>query len=194
MAPHTCRKLTVEECWRLDAADVVASAVVDASGTFFGDWPDVSLPAPTRCVIPNLGNPERVLFEIFPAHDGFERDAPVQLVVRRNQFGQRRWFRCVCTRLVAALYVTPDGPRRLRCRTCHDLSYRSRQRSDKRVYYYRRNRREAWRALNRPGLSIGEMFLIVRAFRPTKRELPRPLPFALNFATASAICLSVSAS
>jgi hypothetical protein len=52
------------------------------------------------------------------------------------------WLRCPkCDRRVVALYALP-GERRLACRHCHDLTYQSRQVSDKRLAYYRTHPKE----------------------------------------------------
>ena len=58
-----------------------------------------------------------------------------------NFGGKRPWFICPgrdCGRRVAKLYMPPSAKYYL-CRHCHDLSYRSRQRWDKRVAFYRQH-------------------------------------------------------
>lgn len=47
--------------------------------------------------------------------------------------GQRFWFLCQCGRRVGRLYL-PPAEKVFRCRTCYNLTYRSTQTHDQRVY------------------------------------------------------------
>src|SRR6185369_10508511 len=70
----------------------------------------------------------------------------VRLVTTQpNYGGVRWWFVCplttrgqACNRRVMKLYLPPNG-HYFGCRHCYDLTYRSRQQSDKRVAWLRRN-------------------------------------------------------
>lgn len=52
--------------------------------------------------------------------------------------GKRYWFQCDCGRRVGRLYLAP-GEMVFRCRICHDLTYESARRHDKRVYDLAKN-------------------------------------------------------
>jgi hypothetical protein len=53
--------------------------------------------------------------------------------VRPHLGGKRFWFRCACRKRVGRLYLSP-GQRVFRCRSCHNLTYRSAQEHDQRLY------------------------------------------------------------
>lgn len=58
---------------------------------------------------------------------------------RLHSGGLRRWFLCpACQRRVFKLH-RPSGEIHFRCRNCFSLSYRSRQKYDKRVAFYKKN-------------------------------------------------------
>jgi len=58
----------------------------------------------------------------------------IGLLNSRPHFGGARfWFECDCGRRVGRLYL-PPGAREFHCRTCYNLTYRSTQEHDQRVY------------------------------------------------------------
>lgn len=63
--------------------------------------------------------------------------------------GPKYWFLCPlkgCGRRVGKLYL-PPGARHFGCRTCHNLTYRSVQKHDRRVDFYKKNPEALWEAL-----------------------------------------------
>jgi hypothetical protein len=142
-------RLTVEECFAFDIGNLVRAGAFEAG---YGvpcstTWND------------SLGNAIwRQNFRVFPDQTGalavhFYHPVPatlctparvqrqtVQVVTTRCNFGGvRRWFKCalvkdghLCKRRVRFLYSTPHE-RLFGCRKCHDLTYESAQKHDKRV-------------------------------------------------------------
>lgn len=76
--------------------------------------------------------------------------------------GKRFWFLCGCGKRVERLYLSP-GRRVFRCRHCYNLTYRSAQRHDQRVYDLARNPAEMQLALREHGGNWRRAFLGVRA-------------------------------
>jgi hypothetical protein len=165
------RRLTVEECERLNATDVATTQGF--------------VSAPTSTVVAQLRY--RALDSCLWVDD------VVALRTTQPYFGGRRWWwECPCGRRVADLYL----PRRVgvcyRCRQCHGLTYRSAQQHDKRLDFYRRNPRQAWEMLNDPTWQPQRNFLdsegfstarsCVRAMMPTwgVRYLVDPLPLSVR--------------
>jgi hypothetical protein len=95
------------------------------------EWPGVAMALCCNYVITDVDSPstlQRVQYK-------------VQVTTTSCRFGGRRfWFRCPltrngvpCRRRVRCLYLPPGAPV-LGCRACHNLTYRSCQEEDKRVY------------------------------------------------------------
>ena len=165
------RKYTVEECWRLNARDITdvfagskCSPTVQASTPEGGTlWVHATVRdyswAPDR--------KPRVTLAFSPASAPSVVEEVVSLDCTHPWFGGRRWWlSCVCGRRVASLYAAPARAS-FRCRTCHDLTYRSVQRHDKRVDSYRRRPAEALRVLRTRPNDFRALFLILRAFHLT---------------------------
>ena len=72
--------------------------------------------------------------------------------VRPHLGGKRYWFLCGCGRRAARLYL-PPGQRVFRCRDCYNLTYRSAQTHDQRVYKLARNPFAMGAAMHAEGLS-----------------------------------------
>jgi hypothetical protein len=102
-----------------------------------------------------------------------EADYQVRLTTTRPRFGGLRWwFVCPllprgapCGRRVGKLYLPPGG-RYFGCRHCHDLTYTSAQKHDKRVDALRRDP-DALRALleDEEALGTSKLLLALKALR-----------------------------
>lgn len=91
--------------------------------------------------------------------------------------GRRWWFRCPlsrdgvpCRRRVRKVYLCG---RYFGCRHCHDLTYRSRQRSDARVYALARRGLDALRPAGRQ--SVCELGVMMKALTLLRKRFDRPL-------------------
>jgi hypothetical protein len=142
-------RLTVEECFAFDIGNLVRAGAFEAERgiTCSYTWND------------SLGNPiSSIKFRVFPDQTGAlavhlyhrvpatlstaERiqHQSVQITTTDCNFGGiRRWFRCSlirggypCKRRVRVLYSTPRE-RLFGCRRCHNLTYESAQKHDKRI-------------------------------------------------------------
>jgi hypothetical protein len=142
-------RLTVEECYALDIGQLVRAGVFDADPRSLCafTWNN-SAGMPTSSVT----------FRVFPDRTGalalhFDHQVPatpftpprvqrqvIQLTVTKCHFGgMRPWFRCAlirrgypCKRRVKIIYSTPRE-KLFGCRECHNLTYESTQRHDKRI-------------------------------------------------------------
>lgn len=79
-----------------------------------------------------------------------------------------------CRRRVTALYL-PPGSKYFGCRTCHRLSYRSRQGHDKRVTALLNSGNLPALAANPAGLPVTQLGLILAAIREHDRRVERAL-------------------
>jgi hypothetical protein len=142
-------RLTVEECFAFHIGNLVRAGAFEAERgiTCSYTWND------------SLGNPiSSIKFRVFPDQTGalavhlYHRvpamlSTParieqqiVQLTTSKCNFGGvRRWFKCSlirdgypCKRRARILYATPRE-RLFGCRQCHNLTYESAQKHDKRV-------------------------------------------------------------
>jgi hypothetical protein len=140
-------RLTVEECLCLDAMTLSRDGVFSSAfgNEWVGKWPDahpectirfsvIELPACAMALRISVlwGEPGRI------QHSAQTR---VEVTTTPCRFGGRRfWFRCPiehngipCKRRVLRLYL-PPGREKFGCRRCYDLTYRSCQQHDNRVY------------------------------------------------------------
>jgi hypothetical protein len=142
-------RLTVEECHAVEIGNLVRAGAFEAEPGIpcSYTWND------------GLGNPvSSIKFPLFPDQTGalavhFYHQVPatlstperiqhqsVQITTTNCNFGGiRRWFRCSlirnnypCKRHVRVLYSTPHE-RLFGCRKCHNLTYESSQKHDKRI-------------------------------------------------------------
>lgn len=145
------KKTTVEDCFTLDANQLMREGIFNVGELRKGEWVwrlangqqlasiryevDASnLVCPWFRVSYRLGTGETLDYKI-----SLDTSDP-------NYGGWRFWFLCpleivrgrTCSRRVGKLYLPPFG-RYFGCRQCHDLTYTSCQRSDKRVSRLRHN-------------------------------------------------------
>jgi hypothetical protein len=144
LTTRNARKTTVETCVGVDAK-ILAQNALDAGFPVCNGRLQVGL--------------------AFSGHDA-ERLAggTFSLVLLPSNVGRHRWwFECPgCVRQVQTLYRTPTGSQ-LFCRHCHDLTYRSAQRHDKRVDYLRRHPEALEKLLNVSCLPLRKALLAYRA-------------------------------
>jgi hypothetical protein len=90
---------------------------------------------------------------------------PVRLETTRPRVGGEHWWGyCPCGRRVLKLYLPPAASR-FACRTCHDLTYESVQKHDKRVDTLRKNPAAVRAILDdlEGNLRSGRVLLAIRA-------------------------------
>jgi hypothetical protein len=141
---ETRRKFTLEQCARIEAMSLARAAL--RAGLTVDDG--------------------RLWVGVASSSDEAKRRARMIVslaLVPSNVGGHRWWFSCpVCDRQVQALYVQPTS-RQLACRNCHNLTYRSAQRHDKRVDFMRRHPELIERLLSVRRLPLRAMLLAYRA-------------------------------
>jgi hypothetical protein len=181
-------RLTVEECFAFDIGKLVRAGAFEVERGIPCNytWND------------SLGNPTwSIKFRVFPDQTGalavhFYHRVPatpssparvqhqsVQLTTTDCNFGGiRRWFKCslvkdghLCKRRVRKLYSTPHE-RLFGCRKCHDLTYESAQRHDKRIDWLLKQPAEEFiRALSTG--TVRQRLLAVRASTKLFERLAR---------------------
>lgn len=176
------KKRTADSCLSLDTADLRRRGWL-AAGTREGvlSWPAVPLRRPACAVayaleLGEAGGAVRLRYAA-PA-SGEPLDYRVDLVATPCRLGGRRWwFVCPlargeagCGRRVRKLYLRG---RYFGCRTCHDLTYRSRQRSDARAYALARRGVDAihptrWK-------NVGDLGVMMQALEILQKRFARPL-------------------
>ncbi len=176
------KKRTAESCLVIDTADLQRRGWL-APGTRSEalTWP-AALPRRVACEVgcevevAEAGGSIRLQYEATAS--GERLDHPVPLVTTPCQLGGRRWwFVCplsrgdaACGRRVRKVYLAGQY---LGCRYCHDLTYRSRQRSDARVYARTRLvvdaiRPTKWR-------KVGDLGVMMQALTILQKRYARPL-------------------
>jgi len=167
------RKCTVEESWRLRVRDVV-EAVARASDRFdHGVVTARTADGGTLWVHAGQDHREstvelgiQLAISYRPPGVWWVVEDTAHLTFTRPWFGGKRWWlACPCGRRAAALYLPPDATH-FRCRTCHDLTYRSVRQHDRRIDALRRNPAEALRLLREHGDQPGVIFRVLRARAP----------------------------
>lgn len=140
-------KITMEECYILDVNDLARNGMLQVGARGSWHWEDQHGENPfavkfstDRCHCDSCrGRPNVVLsyrWEDWWGEDSEDVSLPIPLQTTSPNYGGRRWwFRCPltsegvpCCRRVAKLYL-PPGERYFGCRICHDLTYRSCQKS-----------------------------------------------------------------
>lgn len=138
------KKRTADGCLAIDAADLRRRGWLSA-GTRSGEltWPAVfpwQQASTVTCDLTVVEAGGEMRLRYAPARDpGAALDYRVPLVTTPCRLGGRRWWLicplargdAACGRRVRKLYL---AGRYFGCRHCHDLTYRSRQRSDARAY------------------------------------------------------------
>jgi len=142
------RKLTLEDSWALSAHEVVSRLGFGGNAAPFSF--NVSY------VVPGAGIPMSLTLRAEPSGPYFG--------------GLRWWWRYSCGRRVSALFLPSVCATEFRCRPCHALTYRSSQRHDSRVDYYRRHPDAALESLCNASLPVGKLFLILRRFQPREHR------------------------
>jgi hypothetical protein len=142
-------RLTVEECFALEIGELVRAGVFEvATGTrcctTWSDSAGMPISSITFRVSPDKAGTLAIHFDhqVAATISGPARIQRqiVRLTASRCNFGGiRRWFRCSvirggypCGRRVRALYSTPRE-KLFGCRKCHDLTYESAQKHDRRI-------------------------------------------------------------
>ena len=142
-------RLTVEQSYALDIGQLVRAGVFDADprslcAFTWNDSAGMPISSVTFRVFPDRTGALAVHFyhpvPTTPSRPGWIQQQIVQITTTKCNFGGvRRWFRCSlirdgypCKRRVRVLYSTPVD-RLFGCRECHNLTYESTQRHDKRI-------------------------------------------------------------
>jgi hypothetical protein len=142
-------RLTVEECHALDIGQIVRAGVFEADPRSLcafncNDSGGTPISSVTFRVFPDRTGALAVHFyhpvPTTPSSPAWIQQQIVQITTTKcNLGGVRRWFRCSlirdgypCKRRVRCVYATPRE-KLFGCRQCHNLTYRSAQRHDKRV-------------------------------------------------------------
>ena len=135
------RKTTLEDSWVLAAHEVVPKLGVGASA-----------------------GPLSLIISYEVPLSGLPMSCSVTAEPSRPFFGgQRWWWRCACGARVSALFLPAVCATELRCRHCHNLAYRSTQRHDSRVDYYRKHPEAASHVLRVSPLNVARLFLVLRS-------------------------------
>lgn len=138
------RKATLEDSWALPAHEVVPKLGLAAATP-------APLPLTVSYVVPGTGIP---------------MSSTVMAESTRPFFGGLRWWwKCSCGRRVSALFLPSICATEFRCRVCHRLTYRSSQRHDSRVDYYRKHPEAGFQALRAAPSCVGQLFLVLRSLR-----------------------------
>jgi hypothetical protein len=156
------KKTTVEDCWTLDANQFMREGVFQVGEFRKLGWVWRLTNGPQQADLDyevdatNLVRPWfRVSYRLI--RTGEVLDYKISLTTScPNYGGWRWWFLCplsvggrMCGRRVGKLYLPPFG-RYYGCRNCHDLTYTSCQRSDKRVSRLKQNPEELDAIIRRP--------------------------------------------
>jgi hypothetical protein len=171
------KKCTVEECARLNANRLMREGIllegIHQSGVW--SWLD-SITGETTSSLGyevDTTNPAHSWIRLFYTitSTGDKVDYTVRLTSTRPYFGGLRWwFICplpvngrICYRRVGKLYL-PYYARFYGCRHCYDLTYRSSQEADKRVYWLRRNPEALMEIVrDRDSADASKLFLALKA-------------------------------
>lgn len=176
------KKRTADACRAIDTADLRRRGWL-AAGTRVGEltWPAV-LPwqkASTVTCDVTVGEADGSLrLRYTPARDpDATLDYRVPLVATPCRLGGRRWFVCplargevACDRRVRKVFLVG---RYFGCRHCHDLTYRSRQRSDARAYALARRGVDAIRPAR--WKTPADLGVMMKALTILKKRYARPL-------------------
>jgi hypothetical protein len=168
------KKQTVEECLSLHATKLCQGR--GASGnpstgllTFRNSAGRVVAEIPYESSFTSSSGSFR--FSVFNPISGLPSTSVVDAVTSEPFFGGTRWWLVCpgrwlgdhCRRRCALLYLPLDASR-FACRLCHDLTYRSSQKHDKRIDFYRRNPDAALKLLESHPTNFSKLFLVLRAF------------------------------
>jgi hypothetical protein len=137
------KKSVVEHCYAIDTADLrrwklLTPGITNRPGSL--QWSRGGAPSSSVSYLLTVGEHDGTLRLIYSMKSlDAELDYPVRLMTTPCHLGGVRWwFVCplakdgvACGRRVRKLYLSG---RYFGCRHCHDLTYRSRQESDARVY------------------------------------------------------------
>lgn len=179
------KKRTADGCLEIDTADLRRRGWL-AAGTRSGDltWP-AAFPwqhaSTVTCDVTVAEARGEMRLRYAPARDhGAALDYRVPLVTTPCRLGGRRWwFVCplargdaACARRVRVLYL---AGRYFGCRHCHDLTYRSRQRSDARAYALARRGVDAIRPTK--WKRVGDLGVMMEAIKILQKRFARPLLF-----------------
>lgn len=153
-----CRKLTVEECAVIDSHDLAKKALL------------AGIPVENLQTNPTIEI--EISYRVSMTCDAQIADMNIVLTATRTSFGALRWwFMCPflkegnpCNRRVGKLYL-PPGTRYFGCRHCHNLTYRSVQKHDKRVDYFRKNPDALLSALESPTVKFSTLLLALKVTR-----------------------------
>ncbi|MBM3979721.1 MAG: hypothetical protein FJ304_05465 [Planctomycetes bacterium] len=169
------KKDTVEECRALDTADLkrwnlLVPGTTNWAGSF--RWGDSSVSY--RLTVGADAGTLRLMYRMTGA--SADLDYPVRLVTTRCHLGGARWwFLCPltkdgtrCGRRARKLYLCG---RYFGCRRCHDLTYRSRQESDARVYALARAGLSALPTIT--GASVAQLGVALRALTVLENRMTR---------------------
>jgi DNA-directed RNA polymerase subunit RPC12/RpoP len=131
------KALTVEEVPLKLALDRHVAASIRAGGRYGVRWthqPGLAEPGVEHTIAYTVCTDHAAVMLDYTA-DGQRIVERVGITPARLTYGQQLYWRCPgCGRRVGILYHLG----RFRCRTCHRLTYRSTQQTDKRVYAYLR--------------------------------------------------------
>ena len=180
------KKRTVEGCWSLDTTTFRRWGWLGSPGSRAGTlgWGAATggrYEAEVRYELEIGENAGSVRLRYEPTRiPGEPLDYRVPLVATPCRLGGRRWwFVCPltrdgqgCGRRARKLFLVG---RYFGCRACHDLTYRSRQRSDARAYALARRGVDAIRPTR--GQKVGDLGVMMHALTILQKRYARPLRF-----------------
>jgi hypothetical protein len=178
------KKRVVESCTAIDTAklrqwNLLVPGITDHPGALF--WGREGEKEPTSSVSYTLtvrdgSGSFRLLYQLGEAKTSF--DYRIRLVTTACHLGGVRWwFICplvrsgvACERRVRKLYLCGKY---FGCRHCHNLTYRSRQESDSRVYALARAGLDAIPRIE--GASVTQLGLTLKALTLMQKRFKRPI-------------------
>jgi hypothetical protein len=175
------KKRVVESCDTIDTADLkrwrMLGSATNRTGSLQWRRGEEEKPSSSVSYILTVGNGTGTLRLLYQIGEPVERfDYPVRLATTRCHLGgQRWWFLCpltkngvACGRRVRKLYRCGKY---FGCRHCHDLTYRSSQESDSRVYALARAGLDALSPIE--GASVAQLGLTLKALTLMEKRAAR---------------------
>jgi len=178
------KKTTVESCYSLDTVrlkrwKLLVPGITDRLGFFEWRRGEEEKPSSSVSYLLTVGDHAGTLWLMYTLGSGKESlDYPIRLETTGCHLGGVRWwFTCplavngrVCGRRVRKLYLCGKY---FGCRHCHNLTYRSTQESDSRVYAVLRGERNL-PAFDTPGrMSVSQLGLALKALALEEKQLER---------------------
>jgi hypothetical protein len=181
---QSARKPVVEGCHTIDTADLrrwnmLVPVVTDRLGSFTWRRGEEKEPSSSVSYILTVGDGSgtlRLLYRV--GEPAVSLDYPVRLVTTGCHLGGVRWWLIcplssngvACGRRVRKLYLRG---RYFGCRDCHDLTYRSSQESDSRVYAALRGGLDLGKFGNFASMSVAQLGFAMKVLTFEQKRLDR---------------------